>query len=43
MTNEQAVQKLFFDAWSESFEELFERKPSPSDIFPTRADRNTTK
>lgn len=42
MTNEQAVQKLFFDAWSESFEELFEKKPSPSDIFPTRANRNTT-
>ena len=42
MTNEQAVQKLFFDAWSESFEKLFEKKPSPSDIFPTRANRNTT-
>ena len=42
MTNEQAVQKLFFDAWSESFQKLLEKKPSPSDIFPTRANRNTT-
>ena len=42
ITNEQSVQKMFFDAWAESFEELLGRKPSPSDIFPTRADRNTT-
>ena len=42
LTNEKAVQDLFFDAWAKSYEEILGRKPSPKDIFPTRNDRQTT-
>ena len=32
LTNEKAVQDLFFDAWAKSYEEILGRKPSPKDI-----------
>ena len=42
MTNEKALQDMFFDAWANSYEKILGSKPSPNTIFPTRADRNTT-
>jgi len=41
-TDEQQVQNLHFEAWAKSYEEVFKKKPTPSSIWPTRAERKTT-